>query len=265
MKAGKAAPRKRDDGQGLSGEPGRSGRKDAQIREIVDAALAEIDEHGLELFTIRRLAKRLNVYPATIYWYMGSKEIILSEVLKLVMAPTAIDDLSGFWRDRLRLLFQRVRSAIRAHPHTASLIGGTLVPNATADLRFVESVLRIVSDAGLTGPLMVAGYNSIIAALVGFVSEEFAVMPEKGTEPLRALIEKRLYGLPHDSYPLLQENLPLMLNRTFVLRWENGATAPMDRSFSHFTDMIVLGIEGLVATSKVIEQSRSESGDPGID
>jgi len=56
----------------------------------------------------------------------------------------------------------------------APLIGTELLANREIDLDFVERLLATLAHAGLSGARLVAGYNAVIAALVGFTTQEFA-------------------------------------------------------------------------------------------
>src|SRR5260370_41712619 len=47
---------------------------------VVDAALALIDEAGLEALTMRALSERLGTFPATVYWHVGNRDELLLHV-----------------------------------------------------------------------------------------------------------------------------------------------------------------------------------------
>lgn len=233
-RASKAAPA---GGEGLNAEL------------IVDAALSEIDLHGLDAFKIRSLTARLGVHPAAIYWHIGSKDLILSEVVARVIGQVLPLRAEGDWKERLRELFNRYRGAVRVHPNVAPLLGGTLIGNAKADLRLVETVLAAVVEAGLRGPAMTSGYNTVIAALVGFVSEEFATEPQQDLPQWREQIRHRLSQVRSEQFPVLAANLPHLMNRAFIIRWENGAHAPLDRTFEDFVEVILSGLEHMARVS----------------
>ena len=52
---------------------------------VLRAALELLDEVGLRGFTMRALAQRLETYPATIYWHVGSRTEVLTAVGDLVL------------------------------------------------------------------------------------------------------------------------------------------------------------------------------------
>jgi AcrR family transcriptional regulator len=57
-----------------------SGRPADTVAALVDAAVAEVAETGYDGLTIRGVARRARVSPATAYTYFASKEHLLTEV-----------------------------------------------------------------------------------------------------------------------------------------------------------------------------------------
>ncbi|WP_067793714.1 TetR/AcrR family transcriptional regulator [Actinomadura formosensis] len=67
----------------LTTEPTRrrlSERQAGTVRRLTDAAVAEVGETGYEGLTVRNVAKRAGVAPATAYTYFASKNHLISEV-----------------------------------------------------------------------------------------------------------------------------------------------------------------------------------------
>ena len=214
---------------------------------IVSAALAQIDRDGLEAFSLRNLARALGVYPTALYWHVPGRNALLADVLALVISPIAPGDGVSGWQDTLRRLMSNCRAAIRRHPNVAPLLGAQLVSNIGANLALVEGVLDALAQAGFAGPRLVAAYNAVIAAMVGFTTQEFAPMPEDAASWQQAM-RARLGSLPAGRYPLLSANLPMLANRAFILRWQNGVEAPLDEGFEMFVDVVIRGLEALAAT-----------------
>jgi len=222
---------------------------------IIAAALAQIDEEGLEAFSLRTLAKRLTVFPTAIYWYVANRSRMLADVVALALGrvPTAPKDAA--WQDYLRTLFKAYREAVRAHPNVAPLVGYQLVANASVDLVFLEGLLGILSRAGFVGESLVGAYNTIIAALVGFVTQEFARVPTESAAQWRQDMQARLGQIDPIQFPVLAANMELLANRAFILRWESGADAPLDRSFEIFVAAQISGLESLLASSAQAAES----------
>jgi AcrR family transcriptional regulator len=64
-------------------EPARrelTGRPAATVARLVDAAVVEVGATGYDAFTVRGVARRAGVAPATAYTYFASKDHLLAEV-----------------------------------------------------------------------------------------------------------------------------------------------------------------------------------------
>lgn len=210
---------------------------------IIVAALQEIDDNGLEAFSLRNLAKRLGVFPTAIAWHVESRSQLLADVVALAMADILPPGFPASWQSYLRTLFQRFREAIRRHPNVAPLIGTQLVANRGVDLDFVERLLATLAHAGFTGPELVGAYNAVIAALVGFTTQEFAPIPTDETKSWQADVRARLRGVQPFTHPILAANIKLLANHAFILRWQNGTENPLTDSFTAFVEIVISGLE----------------------
>lgn len=234
--------------------PRRSSRSDDAAKpplsreRVIAEALAEIDANGAAAFNLRNLAARLGVYPTAVYWYVPNKNAILAEIVGVVFRDVAPPRSGQHWRDYLRTLFHRYRESVRQHPNVAPLVGAHLVGNLSIDFDFVEGVLGALRDAGLSGAPLAAGYNAVIASLVGFVIQEFSPVPETQTGEWQSGVQARLLGVDPERHPVLAANLPLLANKAFILRWQNGGEAPLDAAFELFVEQVLAGIESLRAS-----------------
>jgi TetR/AcrR family transcriptional regulator, tetracycline repressor protein len=210
---------------------------------IVVAALQEIDDNGLDAFSLRNLAKRLGVYPTAIAWHVESRSQLLAEVAALALADILPPGFPVSWQSHLRTLFQRFREAIRRHPNVAPLVGTQLVANPGVDLDFVERLLATLAHAGFTGQRLVGAYNAVIAALVGFTTQEFAPIPADDTRAWQADVRARLDGVESFNHPILAANMKLLANHAFILRWQNGTENPLTESFAAFVEIVISGLE----------------------
>lgn len=212
---------------------------------IIAAALELIDEGGLEAFSLRTLAQKLGVYPTAVYWYVPNRNELMAQVVAHILANVQLQRRRRTWQQSLRDLFESFREAVAAHPNAAPLIGTAVVSNISTNFTFVEHVLATLSRAGLSGGKLVAGYNTVIAALVGFVAQEFASMPKEDPIAWQMSVQQRLLGVDPDAFPLLAANLNLLSNQAFILRWQNGVEARLDTSYAAFVEVIVNGLEAL--------------------
>jgi len=213
---------------------------------IVATALKLIDEQGLEAFSLRAVAKELGVYPTALYWHVPSRNELVVEIITDVLAGMVPPrDLP--WEDWIRALLHRYRAIIRIHPNVAPLIGVQLVSNASADLAMIERILAKLNEAGFEGERLVAAYNALLGTMVGYVTQEFAMVLTDDAEQWMDRMTRIVSTIDAETYPLLAAHRDLMINRSFILRWENGATAPLDDGFEFYTELLIAGLKALAA------------------
>jgi TetR/AcrR family transcriptional regulator, tetracycline repressor protein len=216
---------------------------------IVAAALSEIDRNGLENFSLRGLAKSLKVFPSAVVWHVTGRTSLLADVAALALADILPPGFPDSWQGYLREFFHRYREALRRHPNVASLIGAQLVANRAVDFEFVERLLAALAHAGLAGAKLAGAYSTVMAALVGFTTQEFAPLPVDGTTAWQHEIRERLHKADGRKYPILVKNMKFLENKTFILRWQNGTEAPMDAAFEVLVDIVITGLEQLARAS----------------
>ena len=222
---------------------GKKGERSLNRETVVAAALAEIDRNGLENFSLRSVAKALGVYPTAVAWHVSNRSQLLAEVARVVQEDVLPPGFHDSWQDYLREFFRRFRAAIRRHPNAAPLIGTQLIANPTIELALVERLLAVLAHAGLTGMRLVAAYNAVIAAAVGFTTQEFAPMPVEDIRTWQKQVRERLQRVSESKYPLLAQYMKLLGNRAFTLRWQSGTEAPLDESFDAYVDIFIAGLE----------------------
>ncbi len=231
----------------------RRGRKpggalDALTKDkIVAAALRQLDAGGLPGFSVRDVAKALDVYPAAIYWHVSSRNQLLAAMVAHVLRDIVPVAPAARWQDWLRDFFRRTRAAIRRHPNIAPLIGAQLVSNASIDFNQIERTLEVLTDAGFADERLVEAFSVVTAAQVGFVTLEFAPAPQEHVEQWSDGMRALIFSADAGRHPLVARHRARMANRSFTLRWDNGTVAPMDRAFELYVDTVIAGLERIAA------------------
>jgi AcrR family transcriptional regulator len=130
---------------------GRAGRAPLTLDAVVDAALAIVNEDGLESLSMRKLGARLGVEAMTLYYYVANKEALLDRLVERVLAraidpPIAPD---AGWREQLEQFARRYRAALLERPNLIALI-------AVRPARSPEALGRL---AAAGAALMKAGFS----------------------------------------------------------------------------------------------------------
>jgi AcrR family transcriptional regulator len=212
---------------------------------VLSAAMQLIDANGLDAFSMRALAEHLNVYPTAIYWYVPNKNALLAEIVHVALSALAPQSPPAQWESFLTDLFHGYRAIVRKHPNIAALMGAQLVSNAGASFKIVDNILEALSAAGFEGDALLTAYDVVIAAKVGFVTMEFGNLPDDDAARWADAMQDSVRTIDKAAYPYLHKHKARLINRHFVLRWENGVTMPLDRSFAAYVDATINGLKQL--------------------
>src|SRR5947199_8543380 len=108
--------------------PRRRGPRRATTEdEILDAALALLDQGGATAVTIRGIAARVGVAPNAVYTYFRDKAAVVQGLAEHLLGRVNHDrftDPSQPWRDRIRALALELRAELLAHPGAVHLMLG---------------------------------------------------------------------------------------------------------------------------------------------
>ncbi|HUK76741.1 MAG TPA: TetR/AcrR family transcriptional regulator C-terminal domain-containing protein [Thermoleophilia bacterium] len=137
-------------------------------QRIVEAAMAIIDDEGLEALSMRRLGAALGVNPMAAYYHVPNKAALYDLVLDAVMASV---DASAVrpecpLPERLKQAARAYRTAILAHPRAIPVLASRSLRTATA-LRPVEPFLGVLFEAGLTATEVLAAVDCIAQYILG--------------------------------------------------------------------------------------------------
>lgn len=101
-------------------------RRPGLSREVIfTGALQVIDEIGVKVLTMRKLAQHLGVDPMAVYHYVPSKEELLDGVAELVVSRALAHgavDAAGDWHEDLRDSAIAYCAAMLKHPHAMELL-----------------------------------------------------------------------------------------------------------------------------------------------
>ena len=135
---------------------------------IVEAAMAIIDDEGLEALSMRRLGAALRVNPMAAYYHVPNKAALYDLVLEAIMAGVDMSavDPEGPLPERLKQAARAYRAAILAHPRAIPVLASRSLRTAAA-LRPVEPILGILFEAGLTATEVVAAVDCLALYVLG--------------------------------------------------------------------------------------------------
>ncbi|MEN3613157.1 TetR/AcrR family transcriptional regulator [Plantactinospora sp. ZYX-F-223] len=157
--------------------------------QLASAALAVLDRAGLAGLTMRAVATELRMSTMGLYRYVTDRAELEALVVELVFGgvdPTPPPGPAD-WRDRIRTMVERVRKAVEAHPAVVPL---TVAHRHTSVslLRWSETVLGILTEAGLDGGRRVVALRGLLSYVVGAIQlEHLGALAGAGTGAIAEL------------------------------------------------------------------------------
>src|SRR5207249_672672 len=83
---------------------------------VLRAAVALVDDSGIESLSMRRLADELRVVPMALYKHVANKEELLDGMLDVVVAEIDPPDSGTDWQGAVRKRILSARRALLRHP-----------------------------------------------------------------------------------------------------------------------------------------------------
>jgi AcrR family transcriptional regulator len=229
---------------------GRSSRRTLSAELIAEAALALIDEDGVEALSMRRVAERLGTGAASLYAHVASKEELLDLVVDRVMAevqvpaPDAAD-----WGETVKQLMRNHRAVLRAHRDIAR-IALARIPTGPNALPVLEQTLALLRASGLSDRV-VGLAPDLMALYVDAVTFEETLFegsqhpgPEATLEDVQAFARELrdfFAALPEDRYPNL---------RAMAAPLTSDGNVDPDERFEFALDVIVRGLQAIAADER---------------
>ena len=206
-------------------------RGDTSLRpdDIVEVAYALISEHGLDWFSMRKLAAELDVNPMTVYLRFDSKDDLLDAVARRGLASVALPDLDphGTWEQRALQLCVSLREHLLGDRNMLALYA-TANRLSGAVLYAVEHGLALVEEVGYRDEAAVMAFRSLFWHTVGFtlVDHNFEAFPADGPGGLTDTVG----AIDAATHPTFARHLP------------SFTSVDGEELFVHTTRLIVAGL-----------------------
>lgn len=166
---------------------------------IVAAAHAQLDEGGVQNFSMRSLAARLGVTPMAVYRHAGDREQLLSLVLDDVSAPFPDIELPADPRARIATLIHAVFDALVSRQWIAEVLraGG---PGGAGAFWLVDQILVAAQELGLSADEALALYRALWSYTLGSVLTGATAMNQPAAT---AATERKVNALGVGQFPHL--------------------------------------------------------------
>jgi AcrR family transcriptional regulator len=149
------------------------------VKSIAEAALRLIDERGIDGFSIRAVAKSLDVTPMALYHHVRDKAALAELVVEAVLSEHPLKPRTQDWRGDLWAVAQCSRAISVSHPAVA-IIRRTYDVWTTQSHELASRWMSHWLESGLDRAAAIMAASTSSSAISGLVAEE---LRERGSNP----------------------------------------------------------------------------------
>jgi AcrR family transcriptional regulator len=182
-------------------EPAAGPRTPLNRDRVLRAAIALADETGIDALTMRRLGGRLGVEAMSLYNHVANKEDLLAGMADTILSEVELPAEDVDWKTVMRRRAVSVREMLVRHPWAAVLIGALPHPGP-ATLRYIDSVLGSLRNAGFTADMASRAFWVLDSYVYGFARQQSNVQLQLAADPTSPQATREL---PPETYPHLVE------------------------------------------------------------
>ncbi|MFD8750445.1 TetR/AcrR family transcriptional regulator [Kitasatospora sp. NPDC059577] len=233
--------------------------------QIVTAALALLDNDGIEALSMRKLGARLNAGATSLYTYVANKDELLALAVDQVFAELPLPEPTGadgsntggdpkVWRAAIEEVAEEVRAAVLRHPWMVSVIGDVgMVYFGPSWMRLSEALLALLEDSGVD----LVDANEAMGVVMGYTI---------GAATVEAAWLSTLAKRGREEQEWMDQLLPAVieatkehprLHRLYTTQVDQEILAGRDSSFLSGVRLILDGIEAAWAARSTDREGRA--------
>jgi AcrR family transcriptional regulator len=191
----------------VGGVPGRTPRQRTLSQEaIVDAAMAILDEGGLDALTMRAVAAALGTGAASLYAHVASKDVLIELLIERVIGEIRFEGPPdpARWVEQLQETGREMRRMWARHKDLARA-SFSRIPLGENALRGSEWMIAVMRAGGLSDRAIGLGCD-LMALYIGAVAYEESIGPAEGVGPAEmeeyaSRMQDYFAALPADRFP----------------------------------------------------------------
>lgn len=181
----------------------RRSRKPLTRERILDAAVTFADEHGVDALTMRKVAKALGAGVMSLYNHVAHKEEMLFGMVDRVVGELEQPSFDDDWKQAMRDSAKAAHTMLMRH-RWAAAEWSRQMPGPQR-IRYMDAILRVLTDAGLQPHVVYHGYHAITMHIVGFALQQIGYEQVLG-EDFEQMASAFLADLS-DTHPHMAEHV----------------------------------------------------------
>ncbi|MCM3022721.1 TetR/AcrR family transcriptional regulator [Heyndrickxia ginsengihumi] len=209
-------------------------------KKIIDASWDLLRDEGIEGFTMRKLAEKINVRAASLYYHFKSKQSIFQVLADQVAKETLISTSNeGSWKEQLHQFALNLHKHLKEFPCSAQLLMQT-VPLEHNYLSLINYLLNIIDQVPISDQKK---FSSVICLLNYVISFEVDLYEQN---KVNKIMEKE----GQDTRELFRQSIENLqsVNKNVLQRiHQNQFLSEMgsEQMFQTGLTILILGIEQL--------------------
>ena len=132
--------------------------------DVIDAAMAVLDEHGIAGLSMRRIADALDLQVSALYWHFPNKQALLAAVSAQIAA-------AGAASDRLDVIASALRDNLLAHRDGAEIVSSSLALGLL-ELPARVDLVRAAREVGLDAAAADIAADTVVHYVIGYTFHE---------------------------------------------------------------------------------------------
>lgn len=201
---------------------------------VLHAAIAVVDQVGLESLTMRRLGAHLGVEAMSLYKHVASKDDILDGIVDIVISQIDLPSPETNWKTAMRRRAISARRVLASHPWAIGMLESRAAMGPGA-LQYVDAVIGSLRAGGFSIEMAAHAFMLLDSYIYGFVVQEMSFPVNRSEESVEPAGHE-LQALPADRYPHLAEMAGEYATRpgpNFADEFEFGLDLILDGLESH--------------------------------
>ncbi|MBE9157404.1 TetR/AcrR family transcriptional regulator C-terminal domain-containing protein [Nodosilinea sp. LEGE 06152] len=169
---------------------------------ILQTALHLADEGGLEALSMRKLAQALGVKAMSLYNHIANRDDLIDGIVDSVVSEIEVPKPGADWKLAMRRRAISAHAVLLRHPWaTMPLVSRINV--GPAMLRYVDSTLGCLREAGFSFEMADHAWNAIDSHIYGFTLQELNFPIE--ASDYSEIAADYLSQIPADQYPYMNQ------------------------------------------------------------
>ncbi|MDQ3893663.1 MAG: TetR/AcrR family transcriptional regulator [Actinomycetota bacterium] len=216
---------------------------------VYRAAVELADREGLESCAMRRLAGELGVGVMSLYYYVASKDELITGMVDVVFSEIELPSTDVDWKMAMRQRAISTRNALARHPWAVGLMESRATPGP-ASFRVHNAVLGYLREAGFSIEMTIQAYSVLDAYIYGFALQEktvpfedaegAAAVAAEQARDFEARAEEQQLAALADEFPYLAE---VVAGHVATVGYDFG------QAFEYGLDLILDALEQRLGTS----------------